>query len=163
MSRRPDQRADQRQVKEMRAEGHAAWDYWCDAYAELQRQAKEMGRGYGSSTLGSGGIAGAGDMTPTEREALKRVMDPAATAADVLALGTTAFATLRTLERKVRAALPAGDDERERDAQRKLGLLEVCSLCESPVAHDDVKRLDGLPYHKRSCFYRAWREGRRTG
>lgn len=159
MSRRPEHRADERQVKEMRAEGHAAWDYWCDAYAELVRQAKEMGRGYGSSTLGSGG-ASAGDMTPTERQALMAADDPATRAAGVLKDGTTAFAMLRTLERRVRAALPAGDDE-VAAARERANAVEVCELCKEPAP--EVKRIDGVAYHRSSCYFKVWREGRRTG
>lgn len=39
-------------------------------------------------------------------------------------------------------------------------LVETCALCQDPVAgghQDPIRRIDGAPFHAKSCFYTVWR------
>ncbi|HUR24019.1 MAG TPA: hypothetical protein VMZ73_09135 [Acidimicrobiales bacterium] len=175
MKQRPEQRADDRQRASVRKEGHDAWDFACDVWAEAERQAQQMGRGFPSATLGDGGSGGSSD-SQVERLSLegypkadedadrdgeptlgdgfrKTPNDPGAKASEWLSEFTEARTHLHALAIRARKLLPM---DRPKDARSNA--IDVCNLCDLPAPK--VRRIDGVPYCATTCFYKVWRSKR---
>lgn len=174
---RPEERADDRQRASVRKEGHDAWDFACDVWAEADRQAQQMGRGFPSATLGDGGSSGTGESTverlslegyppavedaerdgePVRSDGARRTPnDPGTKAAEWLAEFTEARAAITALAIRARKLLPE-----DRPKERRVNEVDVCRLCEMPAPK--VRRVDGIPYCATSCFYKVWRSKERA-
>lgn len=151
---RPDQSPDARQRDEARAELHAVVDLLCDAWPTIQRQARDMGRGIASTTGGDGGSgAGGTHSDPTARVALEARPDPAQRALEALAEFAEFRAMARNVERRVRGLLPASEEMVPRGRQND---VENCGDCHAPIV-GKVRRIDGVPLHASSCYYRVHR------
>lgn len=147
--RRPEHRANERQLDDVRAELHRAVDFAVDAYPTLNKQAREMGRGFPSGSMSYGGAGG----SPVEAAAFAD--DPAGRANDWLAEFDETRGHLLRLAGTARGLLPADPAELEK-ARGRQNSVEVCAECGDPIP-DKVRRIDGLPFHATSCYYRVRR------
>lgn len=151
---RADRRADERQRESVRSELHGAVDSAVDSWPVLERQARDMGRGFPSQGDGPGGVGGHGD--PVPRLALEDRVDPAVLAEAWLREFESWRRLGSVLASRARGLLPADVGSVERG---RVNSVEVCAECGDPIG-DRVKRIDGNPYHASSCYFRVWRSGR---
>ena len=121
---RPEQRADDRQRGEVRAELHAIVDGLVDALPVLERQARDMGRGFPSQAGGPSG--GGGVSRPVERIALDGGSDPGALAGDALVEWARVLGGLRALDRRVRGLLPVQPAASVEPAAGRVPRCESC-------------------------------------
>lgn len=134
------ERADERQMSEVRADLHDLVDRICDAWPLVQKHAREMTRGFPSSSLAGGG----GGSSDSAVERALEQWDPAQAAEDALTEFTEARSQLKLVAKRfarltVPAPLkPAGDAVTECDRCRRLisGTVEsdpnrsgFCSEC----------------------------------
>lgn len=145
---RPEQRASETQRDSVRKELHDQVDRLVDAWPVIERQSREMGRGYPSGSEGATGDGG----SLVERVALSGAFDPALASADWLAGFVEFRGHAKNLEGALRRVLPA--DEASVDRGR-VNEVEVCAECGLPAVK--VRRIDGVPYHATSCYFRVWR------
>lgn len=150
-SRRPEHRADDRQRQSVRDELHDCVDRVVDAWPVLERQAKEMGRGFPTQGDCAGPRGGAGSYV--ERVALEHAEDPALLAEEWLSALAEARAALVNLASKARWLLPVDPESLERG---RVNEVENCALCNEPIT-GKTRRIDGQPYHPTSCYFRVWR------
>lgn len=171
---RPEHRADDRQRAAVRASGHSAWDFACDVWAEADRQAAQMGRGFPAATLGDGGSSGNSDSVverlglegypPAEEDvpegeqvkpdgARTTPRDPGVQAEEWLREFTEARAHLTVLADRARNLLPE-----DRPRESRANTVDVCKLCDLPSPK--VKRIDGIPYCANTCYFKVWRSKR---
>ena len=146
----PERRLDDRQQQVVREELHDLVDRVIDALPIIQRQEREWGRGYPSSTTGGGG---GGDSSSTERAALAE-HDPATACAEWIVAFSETRGHLVTLADRARRLMPLPESERRPKLERH-NVVEVCAECGEP-APDRVKRLDGTAYHAERCFWQAY-------
>lgn len=154
MRRHPDQRPDGRQLEALRSELHAIVDAVIGSWPVVERQARDMGRGFPSQSDGPSGSGGVS--RPVERIALEERSDPGAVAAEVLVELDEMVAMVRRMDRRVRGCLPVPAASVERG---RVSSVDACELCGEPIL-EKAKRIDGLPYHASSCYFRVWRAGR---
>jgi hypothetical protein len=115
----------------------------------LIEQARRYRRGFRAATLGDGG--GSGGTSITENLALGG-RDIAAEIEEWMTLMDEAIGALVNADSRRGKLMPAdGPTERE-------NTVEICADCGEPAPK--VKRVNGLPYHATSCYYRVWRSGR---
>ena len=138
----PERRLDDDQQAALRKEMHRLVDQITDALPVIQRQEREWGRGFPSSTTGGGG-GGGGDSSSTERAALNP-HDPAAACAEWRILFDEALGHLRNAAYRATRLLPLTEAE-IKQAQTRQNSVELCAECERPVVKG--KRLDGALLH----------------
>lgn len=171
---RPEQRASENQRDSVRAEGHAQWDRIMDAWSEIDRQSREMGRGYPSG--GEGGGADGGSLTERVAVGVCRCeagridpskcacpsstpFDPATAASDWLTHLQETRGHLKNLDGSLKRILPVDATTVERG---RVNQVDLCTECDLPAPK--VKRLDGKPYHHpdsgESCWWTAYNRSR---
>lgn len=152
---RPEQRATETQRESVRRELHDQVNAVCDAWAEVERQSKEMGRGFPSGGEGSTGDEG----SLTERVALSTAFDPALAASEWLSHLAETRGHLKQLSGDLKRILPVDPSKVERG---RVNSVDLCSECNEPAPK--VKRLDGKPYHHpdsgESCWWTAYNRTR---
>lgn len=145
------QRPDARQLEQLRGDLRAAVDRVVAAWPTIDRQSREMTRGFaGGEGLGVSG----GGSDPTSSAGTDRRPDPATKAAEWLAGFKEATSALFNLDDRRSVLLPV--DPAEVDRQRINA--EICTECGQPIVNGG-KRLDGALYHNGGtdppCFDRA--------
>lgn len=169
---RHDEKANQDQLESVRQEMLEYVDYVCKCWPTIQKQAREMGRGFGSSSLGAIGSGGA---SRVELEAERTIddgrVDPAQRALDWLSLRAEAFGHLKSLAASARRLMPTSPEElkKQEEEAAKLRGNEICVECGLPAVEGDIKRWNNEVYHRTasrgrpSCYWQAYNrvQGRR--
>jgi hypothetical protein len=157
--RRSEHRAIHEQQRAIADELHAIVTRVTGAWTYIQKQAADYGRGYRATTLGSGIACGSTD-TLVERHALDPTAgDPGHTAERILAGWMHLISEARRIDDQLTKLIPMTDTEQDEHRGRQ-STIEVCVGCDEPIADGAIKRIDGEPYHKNTCYYREWRKRR---
>lgn len=149
---------EHRQRKALRDELKGIIDYVFDNWDEIERESKAAGRGF---TTGSGEPSGGEGAGSVVEMAAFRPADAGEHAKEWLSLANEMIGMVRAVERKAWLVLPNTGSERRRAGDRKT-TVEQCKGCYKPILDGRLKRIDGEPYHKDSCYYRAWRAAKKA-
>lgn len=148
--------ADDRQRQSVRDELHAAIDRIVDAWPALDRQSRDMGRGFPTQGDGPGGAGSHGD--PVARLALEDRLDPAVLAGAWLAEFESWRQAARRLASKSVGLLPSTMSE-----PAKLSLVggrrARCECCGDPAEAGEFK----LGRWCASCYRRLLRREQAPG
>lgn len=145
------------QREELRAELHNTIDTLIDNWPHIEHQARTMGGGYQADTLAGGSRSATTDPMLNRIQAMQNDL------AQRSRRWTTQLQVLihltRQLQGQAAKLLPLNDDE-VAEARARKNTTEACAGCPEPIVDGEIKRIDGKPYHKNSCYFREWRARR---
>lgn len=148
-----ERRTTQEQRESIRQEAYELIDVIIDEWPAIQDQAKKYRKGFSTNTIGDGTNSGGGGSSRTEALAINRSDDPGDQAAEWITDLTKAMTQLRTLRARINNVLP---NPKAADKMRgRVNTVDICAECGLPAP--EVKRIDGEPYHKNTCYFRRWR------
>lgn len=146
-------KATDHQRKEDRKQMHKSLDDILDMREQVERQAKDMSRGYPSSSSGGGVSGGDKSASIVERIVVGGGTDLSADASDWLARWWRWRQDLYVLERTARSVLGDNIDKQRALAQQgeRVNVVDICTHCGMPAPQ--VRRIDGMPYCATTCYH----------